>query len=325
MARIRTVNSGSENGTDKQSHVYGPVPSRRLGRSLGIDLVPYKTCTYDCVYCQLGRTTHKTCRRREYLPLSGIISELKATLNRGVQPDVITISGSGEPTLHSRLGQIIARAKKLSHKPLAVLTNGSLLWDPEVADACAEADLVLPSLDAATPLGFTKINRPTKEIAFATMVDGLVEFSRRFKGELWLEVMLVVGYNDQPEEISRLANLIERIQPDRVQLNTVARTPAEAFARPVEPAQMDSIASAIARSAEVIADYTPVGESTGAHAGRTDILNLLARRPCSVDGIVAALRMHRNVVVKVLESLLRDEKITADRAGSQPLYRLARD
>jgi len=170
-------------------YVYGPVASRRLGRSLGVDLVPFKTCTYDCVYCQLGRTTHRTIQRGEYVPVDAVLAGLKAKLALGPKPDYISLAGSGEPTLHARIGDLIAGIKLMTRIPIAVLTNGSLLWVPEVQDALMEADLVLPSLDAGDEPMFQRVNRPHPEILFEGMVDGLAAFTARFRKLVWLEVL----------------------------------------------------------------------------------------------------------------------------------------
>ncbi|NPV49511.1 MAG: radical SAM protein, partial [Armatimonadetes bacterium] len=164
--------------TAEPYRVFGPVPSRRLGHSLGIDLVPYKTCTYDCIYCQLGPTTCQTVTRTEYVPLAEVVAEMSDRLAQGVQADYITLSGSGEPTLYSRLGEVVAALKAMTAVPVAVLTNGSLLSEPEVRAALAEADLVVPSPDAGDDATFQRVNRPHTAINFADMVDGLREFRK---------------------------------------------------------------------------------------------------------------------------------------------------
>src|ERR1035437_696237 len=207
--------------SENLKHVFGPVPSRRLGRSLGVDLVPFKTCSYDCIYCQLGRTTRKTVERKEWVPMDAVLDELKRKLT--CRPDYITLSGSGEPTLHSRLGEIIEHIQAMTAVPVAVLTNCSLLWQAEVRDEVALADVVLPSLDAPDPERFEFINRPHPDITFERLLDGLAAFRREFSGKYWLEVMLLGGYTSLPPQIRQLAEWTRRIQPDKVQLNTAAR------------------------------------------------------------------------------------------------------
>ncbi len=173
-------------------HVFGPVPSRRLGRSLGVDLVPFKTCSYDCIYCQVGRTTNQTIERKEWVPMDAVLDELKVKL--ACRPDYVTLSGSGEPTLHSRLGETIEHIQAMSDVPVAVLTNGSLLWQKEVREELALADAVLPSLDAGNGLKFAFINRPHPCLTFERMVEGLIAFRDEFPGQYWLEVFLLGGY-----------------------------------------------------------------------------------------------------------------------------------
>ena len=201
-------------------HVYGPVPSRRLGRSLGVDLVPFKTCTYDCVYCQLGRTTDLTTGRREYVPVEEILAQLEEKLRTGPTPDYVSLAGSGEPTLHARIGELIAGIKSLTRTPVAVLTNGSLLGVRDVQDALMEADLVLPSLDAGDAELFQLVNRPHENVEFDDMVEGLVAFRERFAKPVWLEVMLLAGITGIRSEVEKIAALTHRIRPDRVQLNS---------------------------------------------------------------------------------------------------------
>ncbi|GAG90670.1 unnamed protein product, partial [marine sediment metagenome] len=170
----------------KQEYIFGPVPSRRLGRSLGIDLVPFKTCTYDCIYCQLGRTTNKTLARKDWAPINRVIKQLSSKLDS--KPDYITLSGSGEPTLFSRLEELISKIKNITDIPVAVLTNGSLLWLPEVRNALKAADMVVPSLDAGSSQIFQYVNRPHRDITFSRMLEGLVKFRNEYNGKYWLEV-----------------------------------------------------------------------------------------------------------------------------------------
>ncbi|MCD6287955.1 MAG: radical SAM protein, partial [Candidatus Hydrogenedentes bacterium] len=223
------------------SYVFGPVPSRRLGRSLGVDLVPFKTCTYDCIYCQLGRTTNKTMERKEWVPLEEVMAELQEKLC--CRPDYITLSGSGEPTLYSRIDELIENIRSITDTPIAALTNGSLLWQKDVRDQLMAADLVVPSLDAGSATMFAAVNRPRQDITFDRLLEGLVEFREQFTGKLWLEVFLLAGYTADTSEVRRIAKHIEVIRPDRVQLNTVARPPAETFALPVTQERLLKYAS----------------------------------------------------------------------------------
>jgi wyosine [tRNA(Phe)-imidazoG37] synthetase (radical SAM superfamily) len=235
-------------------YVYGPVASRRLGRSLGVDLVPFKTCSYDCVYCQLGRTTCQTTQRSEYVPVDDVLAELKTKLALGPWPDYIGLAGSGEPTLHARIGELIDGIKHLTRVPVAVLTNGSLLWVPDVQEALMEADLVMPSLDAGDEPMFQRVNRPHPEILFEVMVDGLAAFAARFRKLLWLEVLLVEGLTGNETEVGKIAALARRIRPGRVQLNTVSRPPAEESVKPVSAQQLAALCRLFPKAVEIISD-----------------------------------------------------------------------
>ena len=302
------------------SCIFGPVPSRRLGRSLGIDLVPFKTCPYDCIYCQLGRTTNKTTLKKEWTPLTEAVNELKNRLSS--KPDYITLSGSGEPTLYSRTAELIASIKDITKIPVAVLTNGSLLWLPEVRSALKQADLVIPSLDAGSTQTFQYINRPCAEITFDKMLDGLVKFRREYPGQYWLEVFLIGGVNTTEQEIDKLSDYIKQISPDRVQVNTVTRPPAESFALPVPKDQLEKLASKLDDKAEVIADYQNVHAQNVFSAKRDDVLALLRRRPCSIEDIAQGLGLHRNEVVKYVEDLSRQGRIHTEMQNNQLFYTL---
>ncbi|MGC9054862.1 MAG: radical SAM protein, partial [Candidatus Hydrogenedens sp.] len=186
------------------NHVFGPVYSRRLSKSLGIDLVPFKTCTQDCVYCQLGPTTCKLLERASFCNVGEVISELRLKLET-VSPNFITIAGSGEPTLCKELGTVISEIKKITPIPLAVLTNGSLLYQSDVRKDLIQADIVCPSLDAGDDYTFQKVNRPIPTIDFETFLNGLIQFRSEYSGKIWLEVLLVRGITDTQEEVIKIA------------------------------------------------------------------------------------------------------------------------
>jgi wyosine [tRNA(Phe)-imidazoG37] synthetase (radical SAM superfamily) len=215
--------------------VYGPVPSRRLGRSLGVSSIPSKACSYNCVYCQLGRTNRVSVKRESFYPRNKILSEIKKQIGKGNKIDYITFVGDGEPTLCKDLGWLIAQCKQQWQIPVAVITNGSLLFMEEVRHDLIRSDVVLPSLDAGGDEIFRKINRPHHSIKFDTMLDGLVEFSHQYKGMLWLEVMLVGGVNDSDRSLVDIKNSIERIQPDRVYVSVPIRPPAESWVMVPDP------------------------------------------------------------------------------------------
>ena len=308
----RTTNS------NKREYIYGPVPSRRLGRSLGVDLVPFKTCTYDCIYCQLGRTTNKTIQRKQWVSIDIVIDQLKAKLNS--KPDYITLSGSGEPTLFSQLEELISRIKDITDIPVAVLTNGSLLWLPEVRRALKSADLVIPSLDAGSNQMFQYVNRPHSDITFSRMLEGLLKFRDEYTGQYWLEVFLLAGVTTPETEINKLKTCISSIHPDKVQVNTVTRPPAEYFAERVPEKQLNVLTAQLYENAEVIADYKSVHKQQDFSSRREDVLTLLKRRPCSIEDIAAGLGLHRNEAVKYVEELSSIGRIEAKPQNQQIYY-----
>ena len=303
-------------------YVYGPVPSRRLGRSLGVDLVPFKTCTYDCVYCQLGRTTDQTIRRIEYVATDQVLAELKAKLKSAPPPDYVGLAGSGEPTLHARIGEVIAGIKRLTRTPVAVLTNGSLLWDGDVRQALMEADLVMPSLDAGDETVFQRVNRPHGEIAFETMVDGLAAFTARFPRLVWLEVLLVDGITGTKRHVEKIAALTRRIRPGRVQLNTVTRPPAEGFAHAVSRERLSRLAQCFSGPVELISDSGPESPPSPSPYPVTDadILDLLTRRPCTAGGVAAGLSLHIQEAAKRLEALVRTGAVAILQKNGEIFY-----
>ncbi len=303
-------------------HVYGPVPSRRLGRSLGIDLVPFKTCTYDCIYCQLGRTTNKTLERKEYVTVEDVLTELKGKLSAGLAPDYISLADSGEPTLISGIGDLIDKIKDLTDIPLAVLTNGSLLWMNEVQEALMVADLVLPSLEAGDDHLFQYINRPHQDISFERMVDGLDVFTKRFPGKVWLEVFLLAGMTGIPSEVKKIAALAKRIEAARVQLNTVSRPPAEEFAFPRAAEQMLALKGFFPGEVDIISENEQDGAhvSAFAQARDVDILALLSRRPCTSADVASDLGMQVMEAVKHLDMLIADGKVDTIVTGGQRFF-----
>ena len=234
--------------------VYGPVPSRRLGQSLGVDPIPLKTCNWNCVYCQLGRTSPLVTERGEYAPADEIVSEIRNAVRRrpagGI--DWITFVGSGEPTLHSKLGWLLREVKSFTQLPLAVITNGSLLHLPAVRRELALADAVMPSLDAGSDALFRTVNRPHASVTFKHHVDGLIQFSREYEGQLWVEVMLISGLNDDEQSLTDLAAVLRRVRPQQVHLNVPVRPPCEPWVRPAEEQRLMRAVAILGEVAHVV-------------------------------------------------------------------------
>ncbi|OPX18492.1 hypothetical protein BXT86_00840 [candidate division WOR-3 bacterium 4484_100] len=309
----------------RHKYIYGPVPSRRLGLSLGIDIVPYKNCSFNCIYCQLGPTTNRTVKRGEYQPADKVLSDVEDFLKKGGRADYLTLSGSGEPTLHSRIGYIIDVLKQYSKIPIAVLTNGSLFHLEEVRKAIAGADIVLPTLSTADRETFKKIHRPAPELDIDQIIEGQIEFRQEFKGQIWLEVMLIKGLNDTSREIEGLREVIKNIDPDRIHLNTVVRPPAENYARPLDIEELNKIKEFFGARCEVIAPFKREGERQYFKEKKGVILELIKRRPVTLDDIVSALGMVRNEVLKYLDQLIIEKKIKVVEHNGRRYYEFIAD
>lgn len=292
-------------GNNNYQYVFGPVPSRRLGFSLGIDPVPFKTCSYDCIYCQLGRTTDKTTTRKEFIPVKEILKEVKLKLDENIKIDYITLSGSGEPTLYSALDQLIVQIQKLTSKPVAVLTNGSLLWDKNIQKSLEKADLVIPSLDAGNENLFRYVNRPCGDLNFNQVINGLVSFAEKCRQKIWLEVCLLNGVTSIKSEVIRINTIIRKIKPAKVQINTVKRPPAESFAFPVPAKQMQALAGCINGNCEIIADFNRSTDTEYHQITKKEIINLLKRRPCTLEDISGGLNLHKNEILKYMDELMK--------------------
>ena len=292
-------------------YIYGPVPSRRLGFSLGIDIIPSKTCTLDCIYCQLGPTSDKTLGRSKYFSPDEILAQVKKKISSGQRVDYITFSGSGEPTLNTNLGKLIREIKKFTTIPVAVLTNGTLFIRRDVRKALRAADLVVPSLDAASQDIFEKINRPCSPLKIEEIIEGLRTFRREYKGIIWLEVMLVKGVNDSPVHINELKEAISRIEPDKIQLNTVIRPPAERTARPLSPEELEKIKKVFGKNCEIIAEFDKKAQESLSGNLELAILAMVQRRPVTLSDISASLGRHKNEILKYLNLLLEQGKVQA--------------
>lgn len=280
-------------------YLFGPVLSRRLGLSMGVDLLKYKTCNLDCVYCELGRTACITTCRDRFVPRQKVLKEIE--LRRGEPFDHLTFAGSGEPTLSLDLGEIVAQAKDIVDSPVAVITNSTLLSSPSVRKEVATADIVLPSLDAASQKAFFAINRPASGLYAKEMIQGLKDFRKEFSGEIWLEVMLVKGINDQEAEL--IARAAESTQPDRIQLNTVVRSPAE----PVEALSEEEMQRMLKLfpGAELIPDWD---WSVPARV-QDQLIDLLSRRPCTLEEIGHHLKIDGSDAIKYCKIMEKDSLI----------------
>jgi len=288
-------------------YLFGPVLSRRLGLSMGVDLLKHKTCNLDCIYCELGRTKCLTTRRGRFVPPQKVLQEIQA--RRSEPFDHLTFAGSGEPTLSLDLGKIVAEAKEIVEAPVAVITNSTLLTSPVVRREVANADVVLPSLDAASDKYFRAINRPDPDLRIDKIIQGLKDFRKEFSGEIRLEVMLVKGINDRDAEL--IARAAKSTEPDRIQLNTVVRTPAE----PVDPLSEEEMKKMldIFPGAELIPDW----DWSVPPVTRDQLLDLLSFEPCTLEEICGRLDLSGSDAIKYCNIMDRDGLISRRRCGEK--------
>ncbi|MBL7077348.1 MAG: radical SAM protein [Kiritimatiellae bacterium] len=303
-------------------YLFGPVPSRRLGRSLGVDLVPVKTCTFNCPFCEVGLTTAHTVARREYVPVDDVLAEFEDWLASGGEADIITVAGSGEPTLHSRFGDILAGIKACCDIPTALLTNSSLMHLPDVRAGASNASIIKASLSAWDQASFERVNQAHSSLSFETMVEGLRALRGVYSARIWMEVFLMAGVNDDPADVQKIADLAKGIRPDRVQLNTVVRPPADGQAGAVGPEALQKLAGLFEPHAELIAGFQ--GEPCcGATATEAEVVNMLARRPCTAADVAASFGLPQNESEVLLDQLCESGRVVSD-ARHDGIYYLAK-
>ena len=283
-------------------HIFGPVPSRRLGMSLGVDLILYKTCSYDCLYCQVGKTTSKTIDSDCFFQVRDVIEELERAMANN-SPDTITLAGSGEPTLHSKIDEVIASIRGITNVKIAVLTNGSCFWKDEIRERVLGADIILPTLCTASEKTFRLIHRPHPDINSSLVIEGLKKLRHDFKKELFLEVVLLSGINDTEEEIEKLKKTIGFISPDRIQLNTVVRPPSDSRALPVGRAKMEEVWEFFGEKAEIVAEGRERLSAGGKDGLEEKIMDMAKRRPLRSADISRALGVSINEIENLVKAL----------------------
>ena len=286
-------------------YIFGPVPSRRLGLSLGVDPLASKSCNLNCVYCELGRSFKLTNERKLFVETSAIIKELKQFLDKGGITDHITISGSGEPTLAINLGELIDEIKKITTKPVAVITNGVLLSDPQVRKELIKADVIMPSMDAFSSETYIKVNRPHGSIKMNTVIEGLRAFASEYKGKIWLEIMIVKGMNDSDNDMLQAKKVLDTIPNiEKIQINTVVRSRAEEYADPVTDLRLKELAILLGPKAEVIGKFT--GSSIHTIDGKEDaMLEALKRRPMTAKDFEDTMGLTKIEVEMALGKLVQ--------------------
>ena len=310
----------------KYRHLYGPVPSRRLGRSLGVDLVPHKICTYNCIYCQIGKTTEKTLLRKEYVAAGEILEEVKTFLKEEHPPiDHLSLGGSGEPTLHSKIRSIIEGIQLMTVLPVAVITNGSLFHEREVREDLLRADRVLPSLDAVSPEVFEKINRPAPGFSIENVVQGLIDFRKIYQGQIWLEILFCKGINDTENELLRMKEAIKQIRPDLIHLNTVVRPPSETWVTPLTQMEMEKIRVFFGERAVIISEFDRHLPTPPETEVAEKILSILRRRPLSLSDLSQNMGLSRDELEASLRPLVDEGKVRIRSFQSSTYYEAVAD
>ena len=276
---------------EPERFVYGPVPSRRLGQSLGVDPIPHKTCNYNCIYCQLGRTRPVTNERRDFFPRGAILAQVEQALgsHEPGEIDYVTFVGQGEPTLNASLGWLIRRVKAMTDIPVAVITNGALLLRDTVRQELAAADVVIPTLDAADEKTFRHVNRPWPKLRIDDVIEGMVTFREMYEGQIWMEVMLVKGVNDDEETLLRLRDALSRIRPDRIDINVPVRPPAEPWVEIPEPEALMHAVAILGEAAEVVGPYEGEFDLSGFDGPVEAVLALVRRHPIRQQRLVETL------------------------------------
>ncbi len=297
-------------------HIFGPVMSRRLGVSLGIDLVPLKTCSYNCIYCQLGRTADVTVCRREYVSVEAVHREIEAWLRAGGTADTMTLAGSGEPTLHSRFGQVLHDIRNLTAKPVALLSNGSLFHLPEVREQARAADIVKVTLSTWDQSSFDRLHRAHRSLSYADIWNGQRIFRKEYSGRLWVEVFIVPGINDSPEAVKRIAQRVAALEPDRIQMNTAVRAAAET--------EVESVPQDCLR--KLAGYFTPPADipemKRAADTGKIPPLpELVSRHPMTAEQIAALFDADSASIARDLEAAVKEGYLECVVRGEQRFYR----
>jgi len=305
----------------KYKYLFGPVPSRRLGCSLGIDVTPFKTCSFDCVFCQLGCTTRLATKRNEFVPFDDVCSEMDRWLAEEGNADYITFAGSGEPTLYSRLGELIDFIKARTDIPVIVLSNGTLLHQPEVRVETARADIVKVSLSSWDETSFQKINRPAPGLSFEMLLAGECSFRSVFSGQLWLEVFLMEGINADPKQVQQIAEVVSKIHPDKIHLNTAVRPPAEAEVRPVAKATLESFCDLFSPPAELIASFQPPPAATTDTRSTEDLVCLIHRHPSTATQLADLSGGDVATIQAALAPLVEEGKLQTEAREGDVYYR----
>lgn len=293
------------------NYLFGPVPSRRLGRSLGIDLTPFKTCSMNCIFCQLGDSEGAIATRGRFVPVVDVLAELSRWHKIDGGADHITLAGSGEPTLHLDFGEVLRWVKENTAIPSVLLSNGSLFHLPEVRSAAALADKVKVTLSAWDETSFQQIHHPAMGVTFERLLAGERAFRRVYSGELSVEVFIIDGLNSDEASIRKLVDLVHSVEPDRIDLNTAIRPPADASVRAATPERLAELAKQFGPKASIAASFrketAPTREVTA-----TLLLGLIQRHPATATQLAVQFNVSTDAIVALLQPSLSDGTLHAE-------------
>lgn len=302
-----------------RKYVFGPILSRRLGVSLGVDLVTAKTCPLDCIYCEARATTNLTCKRKEYVPVKEVIVELQEVLQQIDPPDYITFSGAGEPTLNSGIGEVITFIKTdFPEIKLCLLTNGLLLGDKNLCRELLPVDLVIPSLDASNEAEYHYINRPVPGSTLKQLVEDIAGFARIFTHRMALEIFIVPGVNDSPASIERFADLVKYIAPAAVQLNTLDRPGAIPGLTAAPPEKLAEFAAALQNICEVetVRPLTEKRQHSTSTKLEEELLEILRHRKLDMHQLAMVSGIPETELAPLLSRLTQRRLITMAEDGT---------
>ncbi len=308
----------------KNKHIFGPVPSRRLGYSLGIDLVKRKYCSYDCIYCEVGKTTNKIIDRIDFGNDKIIVEELKTFLNDYTgRIDCITFTGSGEPTLNVKMGSILNEVKKITKLPVTLLTNGSLFFREDIRNESINFDIVIPSLDSVIEETFMRVNKPHRDLNLSEIIKGLIKFSNDYKGKIYLEILLVKGFNDSDGDLLNLRKIVEKMRVDKIQINTVVRPPAYKEAKPIDENDKQRIKNILGDLVELDLVFSQ-NNIVQSNSGKKEVTELLKRRPCTFEQISISLGIDGEKLKIILDELQKEmkDKLKVDKFDGEFYYKV---
>ncbi len=294
----------------KYNYIFGPVPSRRLGISLGVDLLPHKTCSLDCVYCECGGTTHLTLKQKEYIRIDQVRLELVKFLSTNPELNYITFSGSGEPTLNSGIGEIIDFLKiDYPQYKVALITNSTLFSKSETRKGVHNVDLIMASMDAVSQDIFQRINRPHPFLELTSMMEGIIALRKEYINRLWMEIFIVPDFNDREDELKKIRKFLDNINPEVIHINSLDRPGTESWVKPVDKHIIQNIHTVLSCADPIENNCCGSSKKAILNDCHEDIVSTIRRRPCTADDISKITGARKEMVNRFLDILIENGEI----------------